>query len=118
MAHPFRQPAGLAPLEPADPREVPPFTVHGRLGAGGMGVVLAATDPAGAWVAIKVVRPEYAGDAEFRARFAGEVELMRRVRARCIAPRAGARHRGGAALVRHPLPARADPGRARPPGRC
>ncbi|WP_017594172.1 serine/threonine-protein kinase [Nocardiopsis potens] len=86
MAHPFRAPAGLAPLEPADPRSVPPFTVHGRLGAGGMGVVLAATDPAGAWVAIKVVRPEYAGDAEFRARFAGEVELMRRVRARCIAP--------------------------------
>ncbi|MFW5418779.1 substrate-binding domain-containing protein [Nocardiopsis sp. CNT-189] len=86
MAHPFRPPAGLTPPEPADPRSVPPFTVHGRLGAGGMGVVLAATDPAGAWVAIKVVRPEYAGDAEFRARFAGEVALMRRVRARCIAP--------------------------------
>jgi ABC-type phosphate transport system substrate-binding protein len=51
-----------------------------------MGVVLAATDPAGAWVAIKVVRAEYAHDPEFRARFASEIALMHRVRARCIAP--------------------------------
>ncbi|MFI6576603.1 substrate-binding domain-containing protein [Nocardiopsis sp. NPDC050513] len=86
MAHPPRVPPGLTPLQPTDPRAVPPFTVHGRLGAGGMGVVFAATDPHGSWVAVKVVRPEYAGDPEFRARFASEIELMRRVRARCIAP--------------------------------
>ncbi|WP_116244098.1 serine/threonine-protein kinase [Nocardiopsis sp. FIRDI 009] len=83
---PPRVPPGLTPLHPTDPRAIPPFTVHGRLGAGGMGVVLAATDLQGAWVAIKVVRAEYANDPEFRARFASEIELMRRVRARCIAP--------------------------------
>ncbi|GAB2505343.1 substrate-binding domain-containing protein [Nocardiopsis aegyptia] len=86
MAPPPRVPPGLSPLQPTDPREFPPFTVHGRLGAGGMGVVLAATDPAGAWVAIKVVRAEYAHDPEFRTRFASEIALMHRVRARCIAP--------------------------------
>ena len=86
MAPPPRVPPGLSPLQPTDPRHFPPFTVHGRLGAGGMGVVLAATDPAGAWVAIKVVRAEYAHDPEFRARFASEIALMHRVRARCIAP--------------------------------
>ncbi|MEV2278959.1 serine/threonine-protein kinase [Nocardiopsis sp. NPDC049922] len=86
MAHPPHVPPGLTPLQPTDPRVIPPFTVHGRLGAGGMGVVFAATDPHGFWVAVKVVRPEYAGDPEFRARFASEIELMRRVQARCIAP--------------------------------
>ncbi|WP_053617164.1 serine/threonine-protein kinase [Nocardiopsis sp. NRRL B-16309] len=86
MTPPPRVPPGLSPLQPTDPRQLPPFKVHGRLGAGGMGVVLAATDPAGAWVAIKVVRAEYAHDPEFRTRFASEIALMHRVRARCIAP--------------------------------
>ncbi|CAL9472799.1 Serine_threonine-protein kinase PknD [Nocardiopsis dassonvillei] len=76
----------LTPLRESDPRVIPPFTVHGRLGAGGMGVVYGATGPDGRWAAIKVVRDEYAGEPEFRARFAAEVELMLRVRALCVAP--------------------------------
>ncbi|MFD6097555.1 substrate-binding domain-containing protein [Nocardiopsis flavescens] len=83
MHHP---PPDLTPLRSNDPRAIPPFTVHGRLGAGGMGVVYGATGPDGRWAAIKVVRDEYAGEREFRARFAAEIELMLRVRALCVAP--------------------------------
>ncbi|MFY7064753.1 substrate-binding domain-containing protein [Nocardiopsis changdeensis] len=83
----MRQPApDLTPLRASDPRTIPPFTVHGRLGAGGMGVVYGATGPDGRWAAIKVVRDEFSGEPEFRARFAAEVELMLRVRALCVAP--------------------------------
>lgn len=83
----MHQPApDLTPLRASDPRVIPPFTVHGRLGAGGMGVVYGATGPDGRWAAIKVVRDEFAGEPEFRARFAAEVELMLRVRALCVAP--------------------------------
>ncbi|WP_433698886.1 protein kinase domain-containing protein [Nocardiopsis sp. CA-288880] len=85
MAHP-PPPPNLTPLQSSDPRVIPPFAVHGRLGAGGMGVVYGAVGPDGRWAAVKVVRPEYAGEPEFRSRFASEVALMHRVRARCIAP--------------------------------
>ncbi|MDT0326909.1 serine/threonine-protein kinase [Nocardiopsis lambiniae] len=83
---PPHPPTDLAPLQASDPRVIPPFTVHGRLGAGGMGVVYGATGPDGRWAAVKVVRDEYADEPEFRARFAAEVELMLRVRALCVAP--------------------------------
>ncbi|WP_306370498.1 serine/threonine-protein kinase [Nocardiopsis sp. CC223A] len=76
----------LTPLRASDPRTIPPFTVHGRLGTGGMGVVYGATGPDGRWAAIKVVREEFSEEPEFRARFAAEVELMLRVRALCVAP--------------------------------
>jgi len=85
MAHP-PPPPNLTPLQSSDPRAIPPFAVHGRLGAGGMGVVYGAVGPDGRWVAVKVVRPEYANEPEFRSRFASEIALMHRVRARCIAP--------------------------------
>ncbi|MEU4516244.1 serine/threonine-protein kinase [Nonomuraea wenchangensis] len=57
----------------------------GRLGAGGMGVVLAALDTSGAKVAVKLIHPAYASDHEFRARFAREVAVLRRVRSTCVA---------------------------------
>ncbi|MGW5877889.1 ABC transporter substrate-binding protein [Nocardiopsis terrae] len=75
----------MTPLEPADPRTVPPFDLRGRLGAGGMGVVYAALSPDDHWVAVKVIRPEFAADQDFRQRFTREVQLMSRIRARCIA---------------------------------
>jgi serine/threonine protein kinase len=49
------------------------------LGEGGMGVVHLAVDPDGAKVAIKVLRPQVAGDATARRRLAREVDSMRRV---------------------------------------
>jgi eukaryotic-like serine/threonine-protein kinase len=75
----------IAPLTPADPDRVGPYRLAGRLGAGGMGVVYAATGAGGRRVAVKVVRPELAHDAEFRTRFLREVSLSQRVQGRCVA---------------------------------
>jgi serine/threonine protein kinase len=49
------------------------------LGEGGMGVVHLAVDPEGRKVAIKVLRPQVAGDATALRRLAREVDTMRRV---------------------------------------
>ncbi|MDH6129750.1 serine/threonine protein kinase [Kitasatospora sp. GP82] len=62
-----------------DPREIGGYRLEGRLGSGGMGVVYRARSLSGRQVAVKVIRPELAGDGEFRARFRHEVEAARRV---------------------------------------
>lgn len=66
-------------LQPADPRTVGPYRLLGRLGAGGMGQVFLGRSAGGRLVAIKVIRPELAGDAGFRSRFAREVAAARNV---------------------------------------
>jgi hypothetical protein len=48
-------------LGPADPVQVGPYRLVGRLGEGGMGRVFLARSPGGRPVAVKMVRPEYAG---------------------------------------------------------
>lgn len=63
-----------------------PYRIVGRLGAGGMGTVLAGLDPAGLRVAVKLIHREQAGDPEFRARFRREVALSRRVSGPCLLP--------------------------------
>jgi hypothetical protein len=78
--------ARLAPLALDDPAEIGAFKLIGRLGAGGMGVVYFGRDPSGLSAAVKTVRAEYAADPGYRARFAREVDLAKRVRGRCIAP--------------------------------
>ena len=72
----------MEPLRPDDPRQLGPYRLLRRVGAGGMGVVFLAVAADGAGddlAAVKAVHTEYAEDAEFRARFAGEVDLARRV---------------------------------------
>lgn len=68
-----------AALEPGDPERIGRYRLLRRLGEGGMGVVYLGASPAGRAVAVKVVRPELAGDPDFRARFRGEVEAAQKV---------------------------------------
>ncbi|GAB2978929.1 hypothetical protein GCM10023080_050340 [Streptomyces pseudoechinosporeus] len=67
------------PLESSDPRQVGPYRIMGRLGAGGMGRVYLARSPGGRAVAVKTIRPELTDDPEFRQRFAREAAAARAV---------------------------------------
>ncbi|MFV2178852.1 PQQ-binding-like beta-propeller repeat protein [Actinomadura sp. LOL_016] len=75
-----------AALEPGDPERIGRYRLLRRLGEGGMGVVYLGASPAGRAVAIKVVRPELAGDPDFRARFRGEAESAQKVGGAFTAP--------------------------------
>jgi serine/threonine protein kinase len=59
--------------------------LQARLGQGGMGSVYLAHDPHGRPVAIKTVKPEFAYEEEFRARFRSEVNRARQVPPFCTA---------------------------------
>lgn len=62
------------------PERIGHYTIRRRIGQGGMGVVYQAEDPrTNQFVAVKVLKPEVAGDEIARARLAREVETMRRV---------------------------------------
>ncbi|GGY06755.1 serine/threonine-protein kinase [Streptomyces hiroshimensis] len=73
-------------LDGDDPSVVGDYRLVARLGSGGMGKVYLSYTPAGRPVAIKVIRPEFAEDREFRRRFADEVAAARRVQGLCTAP--------------------------------
>jgi hypothetical protein len=66
-------------LQPGDPGSVGGYRLLGRLGAGGMGQVFLGVSPGGRKVAVKLIHPEHAGTAQFRERFAHEIEAARRV---------------------------------------
>jgi hypothetical protein len=76
----------MEPLSEKDPRTAGEFQLRARLGAGGMGRVYLGFSPAGRAVAVKVVHPELARDAEFRRRFAREVATARAVSGMYTAP--------------------------------
>ena len=71
------------PLRPDDPTRIGHYRLTARLGAGGMGVVYLGVSWDGAPVAVKVLRPELAGDQEFRRRFGREVAALVQVKGVC-----------------------------------
>ncbi|NUL30444.1 serine/threonine protein kinase [Streptomyces lunaelactis] len=74
------------PLGEEDPQHVAGYRLAARLGAGGMGKVYLSYTPGGRPIAIKVIRPDFAQDAEFRRRFAQEVQAAQRVQGLYTAP--------------------------------
>ncbi|MFI7543926.1 serine/threonine-protein kinase [Actinoplanes sp. NPDC049599] len=73
-------------LRPGDPRRLGGYRMLSRLGAGGMGTVfLATSERDDRLVAVKVIRPEFADEDEFRARFRSEVNRARQVPPFCTA---------------------------------
>ena len=78
-------PSRFAPLRREDPRRIGPYTLDGRIGIGGIGAVYAGHQPGlPGHAAIKTVREELAGNAEFRTRFARETVLAKRASGMCL----------------------------------
>ncbi|WP_262012878.1 protein kinase domain-containing protein [Micromonospora sp. Mcm103] len=67
------------PLDADDPVVVGDIQLLGRIGEGGMGSVYLGVTQAGRAVAVKVVKHPYSTDHAFRARFAREAAIARRV---------------------------------------
>ena len=78
-------PAGSSPSGGGDPDHIGPYRILGRLGAGGMGTVFLGRADDGDRVAVKVLRPELAGDPSFLRMFRREVAAARRVVGFCTA---------------------------------
>ncbi|WP_411055401.1 protein kinase domain-containing protein [Streptomyces sp. E11-3] len=73
-------------LEEDDPRTVAGYRLTAKLGSGGMGKVYLSYTPGGRPVAIKVIRPDFSEDLEFRRRFQQEVQAAQRVQGLYTAP--------------------------------
>ncbi|MGW2050672.1 protein kinase domain-containing protein [Streptomyces sp. NPDC001858] len=76
----------MTPLNTGDPESIGGYTLLGRLGAGGMGVVYLGVSASGRQVAVKLVREPYAQEEEFRTRFRQEIGAARRVSGAFTAP--------------------------------
>ncbi|NUR02700.1 MAG: protein kinase [Streptomyces sp.] len=75
------EPPPPVPLKKTDPTRVGPYALMSVLGSGGMGRVYLGQDATGGsgLAAVKVIRPEYAEDPQFRKRFEREVGALDRV---------------------------------------
>ncbi|MBB4933902.1 serine/threonine protein kinase [Lipingzhangella halophila] len=76
---------GPESLLPSDPTAFGQYSVVGRLGKGGQGVVYLGRDSAGDEVAIKVLNSEWAEDDDLRKRFEKEVSAAQKVASFCTA---------------------------------
>ncbi|MEU8971502.1 serine/threonine-protein kinase [Streptomyces monashensis] len=76
----------MTPLSTGDPESIGGYTLLGRLGTGGMGVVYLGVSASGRQVAVKLAHGPYAEEEEFRTRFRQEVAAARRVSGAFTAP--------------------------------
>ena len=76
----------MTPLSTGDPESIGGYTLLGRLGAGGMGVVYLGVSASGRQVAVKLAHGPLAQEEEFRTRFRQEVAAARRVSGAFTAP--------------------------------
>jgi serine/threonine protein kinase len=74
------------PLQESDPAVVGGYRLAAVLGTGGMGKVYLTYTPGGRPIALKVIRPEFSEDPEFRRRFKQEVHAAQRVQGLYTAP--------------------------------
>ena len=73
-------------LTPGDRQQVGKYRLLSELGSGGMGRVFLGLSPGGRQVAVKIIRPDLAGNPDFRARFTREVAAARTVSGIYTAP--------------------------------
>ena len=76
----------MTELTPGDSQQVGKYRLLSELGSGGMGRVFLGLSPGGRLVAVKIIRPDLAGNPDFRARFAREVAAARTVSGIYTAP--------------------------------
>jgi hypothetical protein len=74
-----------SPLRASDPESLGGYLLLARLGEGGMGSVFLGRRDDGPLVAIKMIKPEYAQEEEFRGRFRSEVKRAWQVPPFCTA---------------------------------
>ena len=76
---------GPESLQPSDPSSFGEYSVTGRLGKGGQGVVYLAEDTNGEQYAVKVLNDQWSQDTDLRKRFEKEVRAAQRVASFCTA---------------------------------
>lgn len=69
----------IGDLLPEDPRTIGPYTLAGRVGAGGQGTVFMGRSAEGHQVAVKLLNPHLLTDDRARRRFLSEFETAKRV---------------------------------------
>lgn len=75
----------IAPLMAGDPSQLGSFTLSGRIGEGGQGIVYLGADDQGERAAIKLLHVKFSGDTTARSRFARELKAAQRVASFCTA---------------------------------
>ncbi|MEV7013494.1 bifunctional serine/threonine-protein kinase/glutamate ABC transporter substrate-binding protein [Streptosporangium sp. NPDC051022] len=80
----------IRPLRPGDPPRLGDYTLKGRLGEGGQGVVYLGESEDGERAAVKLLHVRFTGEDHARSRFARELAAAGRVAAFCTARVLGA----------------------------
>ncbi|OOC55325.1 MULTISPECIES: protein kinase domain-containing protein [Nocardiopsis] len=76
---------GSESLQPSDPSTFGEYSVTGRLGKGGQGIVYLAEDADGEQYAVKVLNDQWSQDSDLRRRFEKEVRAAQKVASFCTA---------------------------------